>query len=63
MHPLVNRTSPYGQPFVGTCASCGKTGLTFGELTEHCDNPRGLTKEAALLEAVNGPIVEGEGLG
>lgn len=54
-HPLVNRTSPKGQPFVGTCASCGKQGLTFAQLTtDECDNPRAMTQEEALLEAVKG---------
>jgi len=52
-HPLVNRTSPKGQPFVGTCAACGKTGLTFKAMNEDdCPNQRGLTNEQALIEAV-----------
>lgn len=51
-HPLVNRTSPKGQDFVGTCASCGKTGITFKTMREECENPRKMTQEQALLEAV-----------
>jgi len=53
-HYLVNRTSPKGQPFVGTCAACGKTGITFDRIsTEECENIRNMTSEEALLEAVN----------
>jgi hypothetical protein len=52
-HLLVNRTSPKGQPFVGTCAACGKQNITFKELsTDECDNVRAMTREHALVEAV-----------
>lgn len=52
MHPLINRTSPKGGPFVGTCAACGKQGIT--DLQEDdCENVRGMTQEQALLEAVD----------
>lgn len=53
-HPWVERTSPTGKgsKFVGTCMSCGATGLTFGTMGGECPNPRGLTNEAALLEAM-----------
>lgn len=53
-HPLVNRTSPKGQPFIGTCASCGKTDITFETMNNECSNPRGLTQEQSLLEAIEG---------
>lgn len=53
-HPLINRTSPYGQPFIGTCASCGKTGITMGQMREECQNPRNMTQEQALVEAIKG---------
>lgn len=52
-HPLINRTSPKGQKFVGTCAACGKPGLTFSAMQEDCENVRGMTQESALLEAVD----------
>ena len=55
-HLLVNRTSPKGEPFVGTCAACGKQGLTL-EATrddDDCPNQRGMTKEQALIEAIEG---------
>jgi hypothetical protein len=52
-HPLVNRTSPKGQPFLGTCASCGKTNIPFDKIsTEECENWRGMTREQAILEAL-----------
>lgn len=54
MHSL-NRTSPKGGPFVGTCALCGKTGLTLDAMREECENPRGLTQAEAIVEAVEGP--------
>lgn len=54
-HLLVNRTSPKGQPFVGTCAACGKTGITFATMREDCENVRGLTQEQAVIEAVEAP--------
>lgn len=54
-HPLVNRTSPKGVPFIGTCAACGKAGITFECLSsEECDNVRGMTQEQAVIEAVMG---------
>jgi hypothetical protein len=55
-HPLVNRTSPKGGPFVGTCAACGKTGITSDMVArDECDNVRGMDQEQALIEAIKGP--------
>lgn len=54
-HPLVNRTSPKGSPFLGICAACGKTGITNAELfTDECPNQRGMTDEEAIIEAIEG---------
>jgi hypothetical protein len=54
-HPLVNRTSPKGQPFLGTCAACGKRDITFEALSrDDCENVRGVTYEQAVVEAVKG---------
>lgn len=53
-HPLINRTSPKGQDFLGTCAACGKTNLRRLDDGE-CANPRGMSQEEALLEAIEGP--------
>lgn len=62
MHPLVNRTSPKGMSFVGTCAACGKRGLTFKDLKEDCPNQRAMTFEAALVEGVayGGVVIVGK---
>jgi hypothetical protein len=60
-HPLVNRTSPKGPGhlFLGICAACGMTGITFERLaTDECPNQRGMTSEDAILEALTPP--EGE---
>jgi hypothetical protein len=54
-HPLVNRTSLKGAPFVGTCAACGMTGLTSATMQGECENVRGMTNEQALLEAIEPP--------
>ena len=54
-HLIINRTSPKGQPFVGTCAACGRTGLTFANMKDDdCENVRGMSQEEAVLEAVVG---------
>lgn len=50
----INRTSPKGQPFVGTCALCGRAGLTFADMRTECENPRGLSPDEALIEAIKG---------
>ncbi|TGV15783.1 hypothetical protein EN816_00595 [Mesorhizobium sp. M8A.F.Ca.ET.173.01.1.1] len=51
----VERTSPKGegQTFIGTCRLCGKTGLTFANMGEECENQRGLTESQSLLEALD----------
>lgn len=53
MHSL-QRTSPKGGPFVGTCSLCGRTGLKFEDLTTECENQRGLTQDEAVVEAIKG---------
>lgn len=50
----LQRTSPKGGPFIGTCSLCGKTGLTFDDMREECENPRGLSTDEAVVEAVIG---------
>ncbi len=51
-HPLINRTSPKGpgQPFIGTCASCGKPNALLTD--DDCADLRHMTQEEALLEAI-----------
>lgn len=50
----LRRTSPTGpgQKFVGTCTQCGRTNLTMGDSLEYCDNPRGVSQDQSLLEAL-----------
>lgn len=55
MKHAMHRTSPKGGPFVGTCYLCGKTGLTIADGLKDCENPRGLTQDEAVLEAIDPP--------
>lgn len=57
-HRLV-RTSPSGKEFVGRCALCGETDLPAGSVFESCPNPRGVSSERAVLDAVEGAKDEG----
>jgi hypothetical protein len=58
----VNRTSPKGQPFIGTCMKCGKTGLTLADsMREECENPSRMTDDESLVAAIegaDGPLYE-----
>lgn len=51
----IDRTSPKGEPFVGTCFQCGKTGLKMEDALKPCENIAGLTEEEALIMALQGP--------
>jgi len=53
----IERTSPKGpgQEFIGTCWQCGKTGLTWADAAEECENPAGLTEDESLLMALDKP--------
>lgn len=53
----VERTSPKGpgMPFIGTCRLCGMTGLKASAALEDCENVRGLSVEAALVEIISPP--------
>lgn len=53
MHSI-ERTSPKGQKFVGTCRLCGTPGLTLASMNDECPNQRGLTADEALIEAIEG---------
>lgn len=50
----LERTSPKGQPFIGTCRLCGQAGLTSKDVMKPCENVRGLSQEEAVLEAIVG---------
>lgn len=53
MKHALNRTSPKGQAFVGTCFQCGRAGITLEMMAgEDCENVRALTQEQAVIEAI-----------
>ena len=53
----LERTSPKGGAFIGICTLCGKPGLTLKDFAEdECENPRGLSADEAVLEAISPPI-------
>jgi hypothetical protein len=51
----LERTSPKGGPFLGTCCLCGATNLPMRAALEPCPNPRGVTSDEALMQAIRGP--------
>lgn len=51
----IERTSPKGGPFLGTCRLCGKENLTMADALMPCPNPRKVTADDALLEAIDPP--------
>lgn len=57
MKHSLERTSPKGGKFIGTCTLCGVAGLTIADSQKDCENVRGLTNEEAVLEAIKGPSV------
>lgn len=52
MHTLI-RTSPIGDAFVGTCTKCGLDKLSFKDMNNPCENSRGVSQGASLLEAID----------
>jgi hypothetical protein len=56
MKHSLERTSPKGQAFIGTCVLCGAPNLALSAAQEDCSNVRGLTDEQALIEAIEGPL-------
>lgn len=61
LHPLVERTSPKGEPFLGKCPVCGKDGITFEMLpSDAClAPPYSMTREDAIVRAVLGKTDDG----
>jgi hypothetical protein len=49
---LLDRTSPKGEYFIGTCRLCGTHGLRMKQANERCANPTGVTAEQAILDAI-----------
>jgi hypothetical protein len=54
MKHSLNRTSPKGGPFFGTCFMCGTPNLSLEDMRLDCPNQRGLTAGEAVVEAVMG---------
>lgn len=52
MHSL-NRTSPKGGPFIGTCMKCGTEGISLADAHGECQNPANLTDGECLIAAFN----------
>jgi hypothetical protein len=50
----IERTSPKGQEFFGTCIRCGKKNLPAKAIYEECPNTKGMTSDEALVELVKG---------
>lgn len=50
----IQRTSPKGQDFIGTCLLCGTAGLTIDDARKECENVRGLDEAQALDEVLTG---------
>lgn len=52
----LERTSPTGpgQMFIGYCRLCGQQGLTLKDMNKSCQNPRKLTADEAVLDAIEG---------
>jgi len=51
----IERTSPKGERFVGTCWQCGRSGLTLSDMSEPCENVAGLTETESLVMAIEQP--------
>ena len=50
----IERTSPMGEKFIGTCVLCGTAGLTIGQAREACANPRNVSQEQSIMDAIEG---------
>lgn len=50
----LERTSPKGGPFFGTCTKCGITDLPMSAVGKPCANPANITEDEALILAIKG---------
>lgn len=50
----IERTSPFGQKFIGTCYQCRLSGLPMSAALEVCENIAGLTEEESMAMAIEG---------
>lgn len=56
MNHSLERTSPKGGPFFGTCIMCGETDLPISATFDLCPNTKGLTEQQVLEAAILGPL-------
>jgi hypothetical protein len=50
----LQRTSPKGGPFIGTCVLCGQEGLSIDDIRRtECPNQRGLSQDEVFLETLD----------
>lgn len=55
IYHAVERTSPKGQRFLGTCMRCGRTNLPSSAALEPCENVADISDDEALIMAIDGP--------
>lgn len=58
MNHALERTSPKGGKFIGTCRLCGQRNLPGSAIFEECPNQRGVTQDEALVEVITGGVSE-----
>lgn len=58
---LLDRTSPIGDAFEGTCRLCGQPGLPMSAVMDYCENPRKRSADQAVLDAILMPGDKQEG--
>ncbi len=51
---VLERTSLFGEQFIGRCTLCGKAGLKMRQANEPCANPARIRADHALLAALEG---------
>ena len=51
----IERTTPKGGPFIGSCLLCGKSGLGLIAAGEDCPNSSGMDEASALAAVLAGP--------
>ena len=52
---LLDRTSPKGTDFIGTCRLCGARGLHMGQALEPCTNPQRLSSDEVIVAVLEEP--------
>ena len=54
MTHAIERTSPYGEKFIGRCIKCGQEGLGLAAPLEPCPADHLVSNEEALLQLLKG---------